>query len=182
MPVKHGAIRRLFLAFWPAKSEQQRFHALAQLHRPTDNRRPLAVHKLHMTLSFLGSVDAETERCVCGMAESLVWQPIEMQFNRLGWFAHPKVLWAGCSDVPPELKDLAATIQAGVTRCGIESELRPFQPHITLARKVAQAPVQTVVETLTCLFDELCLVQSRSGDNGVSYSTLKKWPARVTTI
>lgn len=171
--------KRLFFALWPTVADQVLFHALARHNQSSEKDRLVAVHNLHLTLSFLGSVDVVTENCAREMAETLVWQPLELDFNRLGWFARPKVLWAGCSVIPTELIDLVNRIQEGVARCGIKTELRPFKPHITLARKVVRAPEQEI-ETLICRFDELCLVQSQSENNGVSYTNLARWSAQST--
>lgn len=171
--------KRLFFALWPTVSEQTRFHKIARQNLHSEKERLVAAHKLHLTLSFLGPVDAVTENCICKMADTLVWQPLDLNFDRLGWFARPKVLWAGCSVIPTELIDLVNRIQEGVARCGIKTELRPFKPHITLARKVVRAPEQEI-ETLICRFDELCLVQSQSESNGVSYRNLACWPAQST--
>ncbi len=118
------------------------------------------------------------EVCVRQMACQLDWQAFELGFDRLGWFRRPRVLWAGCSAVPTELNGMVARIQAGLKRCGIESEKRKFQPHITLARKVNRPPEQQTIETLTCYFEEFSLVESRVDEKGVSYTTLASWPAR----
>jgi 2'-5' RNA ligase len=167
MSAKHEATKRLFLALWPSKGEQERFYALAHQHRPTDKCRLVAAHKLHVTLSFLGAVDSETEDCIRRMADKVAWNPFELHFDRLGWFARPKVLWAGCSSVPVELDELVGRIQTGLAGCGFEPEQRRYQPHVTIARKVARSPAANEVEMIACYFDCFSLFESRMDQRGV---------------
>jgi len=167
--------KRLFLALWPNAAEQSQLHAIAQHHCLSNKARPVAANKLHLTLSFLGVVESEKELCVRRVAAEVDWEPIELEFDRLGWFAHPKVLWAGCSTVPVELKSLAGRLQAELSGCGIKSERRQFQPHITLARKQDRPPTHEQIEPLVCRFDRLSLVESRLDSEGASYITLANW-------
>jgi len=177
-PVK-GASKRLFLALWPGKSEQERFYTLARQHRPADKCRLVAAHKLHLTLYFLGSVNTETERCVRKVADTIAWRPLEIEFDQLGWFAQPRVMWIGCSDIPTQLLALVANLQAGFTQCEFEPERRNYQPHITVARKVTQSPKEKEIEPTTCYFDSFALVESKMDQHGVEYVRLASWLAQT---
>ncbi len=171
--------KRLFFALWPTAAEQQRFSEIALQASTSDSNRLVAAHRLHLTLSFLGSVDAATEVCARHVADTLAWQPFSLNIDRLGWFARPKVLWAGCTTIAPALANLVATLQEGMMRCSVNVDTRPFRPHITLARKVGTAPAQEKLNVVTCHFNEFSLVESRPERNGVCYETLARWPARV---
>lgn len=171
--------KRLFLALWPGESEQQRFHALAFQHRPSDKCRLAAVHRLHLTLLFLGSVNTATESCVRTIADTMLWRPFDIEFDRLGWFAQPRVMWIGCSELPAQLLSLAQGLQSGLVQCGIEPERRQFHPHITVARNVTRPPKAKEIEPVTCYFDAIALVESRTEQHGVDYITLASWPAQT---
>ncbi len=173
------ASKRLFLAFWPGKREQERFYALARQHRPTDECRLVAAHRLHLTLCFPGSVDTATEHCIRKVASTITWRPFVIEFDQLGWFAQPRVLWIGCSDIPAELSALVADLQSGFAQCGLEPERRTYQPHITVARKVTRPPKAKEVEPTSCYFDSLALVESRRSQHGVEYITLASWPTQT---
>ncbi len=175
----HAATKRLFLALWPGKSEQERFYALAQQHQPTDKCRLVAAHRLHLTLYFLGSVNPATENCVRKIADTLVWQPFEINFDRLGWFAQPRVMWIGCSELPVELLSLVGDLQSGIVKCGFEPERRNYQPHVTVARKVTRSPKAKEIEPIACYFDSFALVESRMDQNGVEYTRLALWSAQT---
>lgn len=173
------ATKKLFLALWPGKDEQERFYALASQHRPTENCRLMAVHKLHLTLCFLGSVDTETERCVRKVADTIAWHPFEIEFDQLGWFAQPRVMWIGCSEIPAQLLTLVANLQTGFAQCGFEPERRNFQPHITVARKVTQSPKAKEIEPTTCYFDNFSLVESKMDQHGIEYIRLTSWSVQT---
>jgi len=178
-PVK-AASKRLFLALWPGECEQERFYTQARQHRPTAECRLVAAHRLHLTLCFLGSVDnTASEHCVCTVASTIAWRPFAIEFDRLGWFAQPRVMWIGCSDIPAQLPTLVTGLQSGFAQCGFEPERRHYRPHITVARKVMQSPEAKEVESTSCYFDSLALVESRMGRRGVEYITLASWPAQM---
>lgn len=178
MSSKHEATKRLFLALWPGKNEQDKFYSLAQQHRPIDKCRLVAAHKLHVTLCFLGATTTDAEDCTRQMADKVVWKPFELHFDRLGWFARPRVLWAGCSVAPVGLDELVGRIQTGLAGCGFEPERRRYQPHITVARKVTRPPQANEIEVITCYFDSFSLVESKMDQRGVEYITVASWSAQ----
>ncbi|MFV1997576.1 MAG: RNA 2',3'-cyclic phosphodiesterase [Acidiferrobacterales bacterium] len=176
----HEANIRLFLALWPGKSEQERLHAIAHQHRPTGKCRLTAAHGLHLTLLFLGSVSPVTESCVRAITDTIYWRPFEIEFDRLGWFAQPRVMWVGCSELPAQLLSLVEGLQTGLAQCGFEPERRDFYPHITVARKVTRPPKVKEIEPITCYFDSVVLVESRTEQQGVEYVALASWPAQTS--
>jgi len=178
MSPKHGITKRLFLALWPDKSEQESFYNLARHHRPTDKCRLVAANNLHLTLSFMGATTTDTEDCIRQVADEVAWNPFELHFDRLGWFARPQVLWAGCSAAPVELDELVGRIQTGLVDCGFEPDKRRYQPHITVARKVTRPPTTDEIEMITCYFDSFSLVESKMDQRGVEYITLASWSAQ----
>lgn len=102
---------------------------------------------IHLTLKFLGEIDAATVQRVTSGLEALgsLDQPaqrITLELKGLGCFPNckrPRVLWAGVS-APPALLDLAAGVEAAMRRIGFPAETRPFSPHLTLARVAGGRP------------------------------------------
>jgi len=92
---------------------------------------------LHVTLKFIGSVDAgklEAIRAVLGEVGS--GSDVELRFRGVGFFPsekRPRVLWAGIA-ASPNLAPLAAEIDARLEKLGIARETREYAPHLTLAR------------------------------------------------
>jgi RNA 2',3'-cyclic 3'-phosphodiesterase len=92
---------------------------------------------LHVTLKFIGNVDAEKLDAIrAALAEVSAGGAVELRFRGLGFFPNekrPRVLWAGIV-TSPNLAPLAAGIDARLEKMGVQRESREFAPHLTLAR------------------------------------------------
>ena len=134
------ATQRLFFALWPEASLQQQLAtaAAALLARTTGRRvRP---ENLHCTLVFLGGVDAGQRLCVEAAADALALPAFDLTFDRFGYFRRPQVAWLGCTRTPPALLDLVGQLGRGCAACGFPPEQRPYEVHLTVARKLRRDP------------------------------------------
>lgn len=99
--------------------------------------RYVAPDSLHVTLAFLGEVDAArldelTEALACACANH---QSIEATLGELGSFGSPRraTLWQavhGCRELPA----LADDVRAGLAHAGFAYDQKGFLPHVTLMR------------------------------------------------
>ncbi len=92
--------------------------------------------QLHLTLSFLGEVAVGICAQLTAELVKIGAPGFDLHFTATGCFPdrrQPRVLWAGLA-AAPRLIALAQQINNAVTICGISQEVRPFSPHITLAR------------------------------------------------
>lgn len=95
-------------------------------------------HDLHLTVKFIGET---TEEQVLQIINNIARytskaQPFSLTFEGLGMFMSnkmPRVLFINIS-TKENLKKLAADIDNELLTYGIEKEMRPFNPHLTLAR------------------------------------------------
>jgi 2'-5' RNA ligase len=92
---------------------------------------------IHVTLKFLGDVDADLlSRVHAAVVAELHEQPaLSLQVRGLGAFPslrRPRVLWAGL--LGDGLATLAPRVDAAVVALGFEPEQRSFTPHVTLGR------------------------------------------------
>lgn len=169
--------QRLFVALWPAKDTARALAALAQQYLPRDAR-PIPRDNLHLTLAFIGSVTMATRRAICDVLETRLGEPFDMCLDRVGAWPQPRVLWLAPSLVPPPLMQLARQVQTVMIPCGYQPESRPFQPHVTLARKLARADAQRVVEKVAAIdwpVHDLVLAQSISTPVAPRYEVLQRW-------
>jgi 2'-5' RNA ligase len=88
----------------------------------------------HITLQFLGSTTLQQYECVAANLRELHHPPIQIRLGTLDTFDRAGVLFV---DVPvtPELLALQQALAAATTPCGFTPEMRPYHPHITLARR-----------------------------------------------
>jgi RNA 2',3'-cyclic 3'-phosphodiesterase len=102
-----------------------------------NNARWVRAENLHVTLKFIGNVDAGKLEAIRGaLGEVAAAGAVELHFRGVGFFPNerrPRVLWAGIV-ASPNLAPLAAGIDARLEKLGIASETREFAPHLTLAR------------------------------------------------
>ncbi|MBM7113283.1 RNA 2',3'-cyclic phosphodiesterase [Archangium primigenium] len=113
--------------------------ALRDLSRHAPRARWVPPANLHLTLSFLGDVDApraaEVERVLrpVGAAHA----PLELSVQGGGGFGapeRPRVLWAGVGGDTAALGALQADVAAALGPLGFEPEHREYVAHLTLAR------------------------------------------------
>lgn len=134
------------------------------------------VEKLHITLVFLGSVDAESADCVQAAADNIRAEPFALELNRLGFFPRPGVVWLAPATIPPELNklynDLSEQLQQ---QCGIDSERRAFHPHVTLIRRSRRRPPVDSIGPIHWPVSDFVLIESRTLPEGARYEVVKKW-------
>lgn len=168
------AQRRLFFALWPDDATRQ-----ALFHWQTHNL-PASVNwqhraDLHLTLHFLGAVQAARLDELRALGARTTGPGFTLVIDEIGHWPQPQVLWAGASSVAAELSAVHARLGEGLRALGFVTETRPFRPHVTLARKVAQPPACGPLLPLTWLVRELALVESRPG-GAPHYHPVARWP------
>lgn len=167
---------RLFFALWPPEAVQRRMAEVgdAALH---GRGRRTPTHNLHLTLLFLGELEAEARACIESVADALESPPFTLVLDRFGHFPRPQVAWVGTEEAPRPLIDLVGGLARGLRRCGLPPPRRAFRAHVTLARKVRRAharpidPIEWPVERFT-------LVRSTLTSEGAQYDTVRDWPLR----
>jgi 2'-5' RNA ligase len=167
--------RRLFFALWPDEDTRAAIAALARekIHKQA---RRVAAENLHITLAFPGNVTAGVQACLEAAAGRLSGTPFELAIDRLGHWQGPRIIWAAPAQTPPGLWSLAAALREVLATCGLEPEKRPYQAHITLARKASKALTVTRIAPIPWSIRQFCLVQSVSEPAGVSYRVIRSWP------
>jgi RNA 2',3'-cyclic 3'-phosphodiesterase len=99
----------------------------------------IARDNLHLTLKFLGGVEAERlERIGIALAAAAaVSQPFDLEVRELAAFPTParaRVLWAGVGAGGEAAAALVARIDAALAPLGFPPEARAFAAHVTLGR------------------------------------------------
>jgi 2'-5' RNA ligase len=91
----------------------------------------------HITLQFLGNATAEQLECLRARLGEVRSAAVPVQLGELGCFDRAGVFFASVN-VTPGLAALQQHVTAATNLCGFVAEVRPFHPHITLARAKGQ--------------------------------------------
>jgi 2'-5' RNA ligase len=167
---------RLFFALWPEPQQQHAWADLAESLLPPGRGRLLPAQNLHITLLYLGEVESEIRLMLEQKADAIQAKLFELKLERFGHWRRPQVLWWGPKQTPEPLQQLVDSLRQVAQACGIEVEHRPYQAHLTLARKVRHAPGRISAEPYEWQVDEFALVRSTLLPEGAHYEVLRRWP------
>jgi 2'-5' RNA ligase len=114
----------------------------------------LSAEQFHLTLGFFGHVDTQTEDKLREKLAAIQWTAFFLPLSEVGTFptkGWPKVVWVGVGKGHPHLFQLHKRVQDAALAAGLEADLRPWHPHITLARcrDVSPESIRHFVKTNT---------------------------------
>ena len=165
---------RLFFALWPDDETRHKLARFSQTVLMNDFKK-IPPNNFHVTLVFIGNVNKAGESAIKDQVASISSEPFAIRFNQLSYWNKPKVVCL-TSNLPPEpLLILSESLNAIVNHCGIETDSKPFNPHVTLARHVLSY-VERECQPIIWQAESFCLVESSSNIDGVYYTVKEQWP------
>lgn len=167
---------RLFFALWP--DDGVRFRIAENLKRFNLDRgksRLVTNSNLHLTLHFIGNTSIQEMQCLDRQARQVHAKSFSLSVDCSGYFKKPKVLWLGCQAAPAALYDLQRNLGEKIAQCAYTPETRPYSPHVTVARKVIEAPEPVAIEPLHWEVDRFVLVESIFVSGGVRYEVVESY-------
>lgn len=142
---------------------------------------------IHLTIKFLGDIPVSeinklsqaSTRAVASLA------PFKLTAEHCGTFpSHgpPRVLWIGITDPAAALARLYESLDEECAAAGFPREMRPFHPHLTLARirqtsntrAVAVAHRELRFPPTEFSVNELLVIRSELGNEGSKYTTVSR--------
>lgn len=124
---------RLFVGIRPPSAIRD---ALIDLMDGVENARWQDDDQLHLTLRYIGDVDAHLAGDLAERLAAVDMPPFQLRVEGTGSFERKGIahtLWAGIAP-SPELARLQRRIERICIASGLEPEHRKYHPHITLAR------------------------------------------------
>lgn len=137
--------------------------------------KPVPLHNYHVTLVFIGHVDEKSELLIKQRAADVSAEPFAITFDHLSYWEKPKVLCLTCQYPAPQAMSLAQALTDAVNSCGIQTDPKPYKPHVTVARQ-GSAFVERDCDPIVWRAESFCLVESCSGGDGVFYQVKERWP------
>ena len=125
---------RLFVAIDLPDSTRQ---LLADLDPHIHGVRWTEPDQMHLTLGFFADVSQDIELKLGERLSAVEFGAFFLPVNGVGSFSSrsaPKIIWIGVGNAHPHLFQIHKRVQEAALAAGIEPELRPWHPHITVAR------------------------------------------------
>jgi 2'-5' RNA ligase len=178
--------RRIFFALWPDAAVAAQLHRLGGEAQARCGGRRMRRDTLHLTLAFLGDVDAEGFDAAVAAADDVAAELARkvgadgtagatLTIDRLACWKHNHIVWAGCDDVPPPLAALAGDLAGALRGRGFQLDSRPFAAHVTLLRNARCDAELPPPAPFGWPVADFALVESRLGAAGAQYEVVRRW-------
>jgi RNA 2',3'-cyclic 3'-phosphodiesterase len=168
-------MQRLFFALWPPLELSRELFRLGSkvLHGGAGRR--VVAENIHLTLAFLGSVNATFRECAEQTASNVQVDAFSLDLEWVGCWPKSGILWVGPELTPKTLWQLVEQLNSGLAGCGHEAEKRPYAAHLTLARNARPCLPAHNIDAHRWEIDRFCLVQSHTLREGARYEILREW-------
>ena len=166
---------RVFFAALPDPDTTQRIAALARALElgAASTRTPPGNY--HMTLAFAGEVP---ERQIAALREIGGAQRacgFTVRLDALEYWPNARAVVAAARNCPASLEGLWRELHTGLARQQLALDPLPLRPHVTIARKVSQAPVFQAMSAFDWTVGSIHLMRSVTSAAGPVYTVVDTW-------
>ncbi|MBV2128542.1 RNA 2',3'-cyclic phosphodiesterase [Arsukibacterium indicum] len=166
---------RLFFSLKFSDTQQQQLLAYQQQAlNLCPEAKAVASDNLHLTLFFLGEVDAQQQQRLIAAASQIDSPAFTLTLDYLACFAKPDILYFAPSQIPTALTDLQRQVAALCKAEGFNDIHDKYRPHVTLARHGSYDGT-LAVPPLTLTISEFALYQSAQCDGSLQYKPLQRF-------
>jgi 2'-5' RNA ligase len=166
---------RLFFALWPGESARAQLAAWSRELQLVCGGRAPRPEDLHLTLAFLGPVEAARIGDIEGAAGEVASRGVTLVLDRRAYCRHNRIAWAGASATPPELETLARELREALARADIAFDAKPFVVHVTLLRDAREPRAMPVLDPIRWEGRGFVLAGSSPRRGGGRYEILRAW-------
>lgn len=173
---------RLFFALWPDALVQAALARQAQTLASAIGGRATRAEAIHLTLAFLGDVDALDLPKVRQTAQGVAADAFELELDRLGCWKHNAIGWLAPGTAPAALSALVENLRGELRTAGIAFDRKSFRPHVTLVRKAVRECAERSIEPIVWPLLEFALMRSDLTAAGARYECVDRWALRVAQL
>ncbi|HMK85878.1 MAG TPA: RNA 2',3'-cyclic phosphodiesterase [Steroidobacteraceae bacterium] len=171
-----GELVRAFFAALPDERTRERIASLSEALDLDKGSRRTPLENLHMTVAFVGELAPEQIALLRELGAKQRAQQFVLRLDTYEYWAVPKIVVALASELPAALQALRAGLRDGLARSGLALDPKPFRPHLTLAKKVLQAPELQAMSEVAWRVRGFQLMRSVQAARGSVYTVLDTWP------
>ncbi|MFP4138287.1 MAG: RNA 2',3'-cyclic phosphodiesterase [Halomonas sp.] len=166
---------RLFLALEPPDALRARLDVLADLARARCGGRRVPAANLHLTLAFLGEIEAPRADELVEWLKRESPEGGEWRLDAWGTFRRPGIVWVGGKVPDPALGALQARLWDGLESFGLGGRPSHFVPHVTLLRRARRLSTEALPPVdLAWPWRRLTLLRSLTLADGPHYEVLAR--------
>ena len=165
-------------AFFALSPDDEVRETLADLGREVARKcrgRAVSPENAHLTLAFIGDVAKGSLPVLQAIGDRAPKMGFAVSFDSLGAWRASGVAWIAPAVLPPPLLKLHSTLTDALAKAGFELEIRPFRPHVTLARRCLQPLKRSSSPPIVWRADKLYLIGSELRSEGPVYRNLASW-------
>ena len=166
--------KRLFFALWPDTRQRERLRDVAMAYAKNVEGRLVHRGNWHVTLAFIGQCPASQVPTLLARAAEIPVEPFRLRFDRVEYWARPRIACMIPSTVPAELQALHDALNSMLVDLGHAPEEHSYRPHVTLVRAARAFTTERLAQPLTFEFSGFELVESLSERGDVRYIPLKQ--------
>jgi RNA 2',3'-cyclic 3'-phosphodiesterase len=171
---------RLFFALWPDADTRARLADAAAALRMGSGARLVPRENYHLTLAFIGKVTEPQLAVLQQIGRAQRASGCTLTVDACEYWPEPHVVAAVAREPPTALVELCMRLREDLAVHQAALNLNRLPPtlraHVTLARKVAQAPVLQAMPPFHWDARSFSLVSSETGGAHSVYTVVDTWP------
>jgi len=166
--------KTVFFALWPDNRQRDRLRDVINSVAKTVEGRVVDRREWHITLVYIGDVPDDQIPDLLERASRIQVEPFRLSFDKLEFWARPKVACVVAPTIPAELQSLIAALNSIVQDFGVVPNDRTYRPHITVARNARTFSTERLTQRATTEWSSFELMESVRVPGGVTYRPLKQ--------
>ncbi len=166
--------KRIFFALWPDNRQRDRLRDVINSVVKTVEGKAVDRRNWHITLAFIGDFPESQIATLQERAAQIEIEPFRLGFDRLDYWARPKVACLIAPTIPAELQVLVTSLNEMLLDFGVTTKDRTYRPHITVVQNARSFTTERLTQRAISDWSGMELIESVSGRDGITYSPLKQ--------
>jgi len=166
--------KRLFFALWPDDRQREQLREVINSVAKTVEGHAVDRRNWHVTLAWVGDYPADRAPQLLERASEIQFEPFRLTFDRLEFWARPRIASLTAATVPEELHSLVTALENLLQDEGLAHDSRTYRPHITVSRHARTFETERLAHRTSIEWSRFDLVESVPGHGGAHYRPLKQ--------
>ena len=174
---------RVFFALWPSAELADQLGQIARDAAAQFGGRATRMDSIHLTLAFMGNVPEARLPELLAAAAGISADAFTLSIDRLNFWGHNHLLWAGCAAPATQLAELVAALREALSTAGFKTGRAggEFSPHVSLVRRVPPGAVSSAdcplpIGELLWPCSRFVLIRSQLTATGSNYGIIGEFP------